>query len=68
MSLNNSNMMSLTKIKWHEVVSIPKSRRYQGFPLSISRKSLMAQVGTKIKEIHSTRVASIINKMHIISR
>jgi hypothetical protein len=28
----------------------------------------MAQVETKIKEIHSTRVASIINKMHIISR
>jgi hypothetical protein len=68
MSLYNSNMMSLTKIKWHEVVSISKSRRYQGFPLSISRKSLMVQVGIKIKETHSTRGASIINKMHIISR
>jgi hypothetical protein len=61
-------MISLTKIKWHEVVSIPKSRRYQAFPLSISRKSLMAQEGTKIKETHTTRVVSIINKMDIISR
>ena len=68
MSLHNSNMMSLTKIKWQELVSIPKNRRYLGFPLSISWKSLMAQEGTKIKETHSTMVASIINKMGIISR
>jgi hypothetical protein len=68
MFLHNSNMMVPTKIRWHEGVLIRKSRRYLDFPLSISRKSLQAQVGTRIKGTHMTKEVIIINKMHTISR